>query len=94
MNTPTTRPKPATGPAATAHNRKRTNQLQALLAQARRAAALEKNLQQFLDFFQTLPPGWLGKTVADIGLLNDAYCEARRLGMEVDGTQKQPRDRQ
>lgn len=49
-----------------------------------REKRLEKNLQQFLDFLNTLPPGWLGKTVADIGLLNDAYVEARRLGMKVD----------
>lgn len=48
-----------------------------------RIKQLEANLQQFLGFFDTLPAGWLGKTTGDIGLLNNAYSEARRLGMKI-----------
>lgn len=48
-----------------------------------REAQLEATLQQFLDFLASLPPGWLGKTTGDRGLLNDAYIAARRLGLKV-----------
>lgn len=48
-----------------------------------RAQRLAKNLQQFIDFLASLPTGWLGKTVADVGLLNTAYIEARKLGVKI-----------
>lgn len=46
-------------------------------------AALRKALQLHLDFLASLPTGWLGRTCADIGLLNDAYIASRALGMEI-----------
>ena len=48
-----------------------------------RVAQLEHALQLHLDFLASLPPGWLGKTVADIGLLNEAYIASRKLGMRI-----------
>jgi len=46
-----------------------------------RCKELEKTLTLFLDFLDSLPAGWLGKTTGDIGLLNEAYISARKLGL-------------
>jgi hypothetical protein len=48
-----------------------------------RVAQLEHALQLHLDFLGSLPHGWLGKTVADIGTLNEAYIASRKLGMRI-----------
>lgn len=37
------------------------------------APELLNALQLHLAFLASLPPGWLGKTSGDVGLLNDAY---------------------
>jgi hypothetical protein len=42
---------------------------------------LEKTLKLFLQFMDSLPRGWLGKTTGDIGALNEAFIEARKLGL-------------
>lgn len=35
---------------------------------------LANSVRLAVDFLASLPPGWLGKTTADVGLLNDFYC--------------------
>jgi len=35
-------------------------------------------LKLHLAFLKTLPPGWLGKTSGDVGLLNDAYLASEK----------------
>jgi ubiquinone biosynthesis protein Coq4 len=49
----------------------------------RRIKQLETALQLHLDFLASLPKGWLGHTTGDIGLLNQAYIQSRKLGMKV-----------
>jgi hypothetical protein len=44
-------------------------------------AKLRHALQLHIDFLDSLPRGWLGRTVADIGLLNDAYLASRAVGV-------------
>lgn len=38
---------------------------------------LLKAVQLALDFLDSLPSGWLGKTSGDVGLLNDFYLTAK-----------------
>lgn len=53
---------------------------QRLLGHARE---LENALRLHLAFLDSLPQGWLGRTVADIGLLNEAYIASRAAGIEI-----------
>jgi len=51
-------------------------------------AALVAALQLHLDFLEDLRkrnPGWLGKCVADIGLLNDAYIASSKVMSQAKG---------
>lgn len=48
-----------------------------------RIRKLEAALQLHLNFLDSLPSGWLGKTTGDIGLLNDAYIASRALDMKI-----------
>lgn len=43
-------------------------------------------LNLHLEFLKSLPPGWLGKTSGDIGLLNDAYLTGNKALAKVNGT--------
>ena len=59
-----------------------TNQAEALLDGLRRLetehAALvdyKEACEKFVEFLNSLPRGWLGKTSGDVGLLNDAYLQ-------------------
>ncbi len=45
----------------------------------RSAPDLLRALRLHVGFLATLPTGWLGKTVADIGMLNDAYLASSPL---------------
>jgi hypothetical protein len=44
----------------------------------RKNEQLTKALNLHLAFLKSLPPGWLGKTVADIGLLNSAFIASSK----------------
>ena len=41
--------------------------------------ALLHALKLHLAFLNSLPPGWIGHTSGDVGLLNEAYLSSRRL---------------
>lgn len=47
-------------------------------------AELRRTVGLFLSFLDSLPEGWLGKTVGDIALLNDAYCsKGAKMGVRL-----------
>lgn len=49
----------------------------------RQIKRLERALRLHLDFLASLPKGWLAKTSGDVGLLNQAYIESAKAGMET-----------
>lgn len=64
------------GKAAEAAARAKANRIQKsgnIAHLKRKNAQLTKALNLHLGFLKSLPQGWLGKTVADIGMLNDAF---------------------
>lgn len=52
-------------------------------AKVKRHDLLEKALRLHLDFLDSLPEGWLSKTVGDVGLLNEAYIASAKAGMKT-----------
>lgn len=45
---------------------------------------LLKSVRLFMEFLDSLPAGWLGKTCCDIGVLNDAYLTVRPALEEIN----------
>ncbi len=48
-----------------------------------RIQKLEAIIVLALQFFASLPRGWLGKTSADVGLLNDFYLACRDMNIDI-----------
>ena len=49
------------------------------------APELLEGLKLFMKFLDSLPEGWLGKTVGDIGCLNEAYIVSGKALRKVEG---------
>ncbi len=69
------------GKAAEAAARAKSNMIQKqgnISHLKRKNAELTEALRLHLKFLDSLPNGWLGKIVADIGALNDAYIASSK----------------